>query len=78
MNSEEIANYYKKVVDLLMAFKKHIEIVNGDYIANHLTGHIFHEWITYRDPDNNWFAKNYVPDLDEEAKALLCNSNNNC
>ena len=73
MNSEEIANYYKKVVDLLLASKKHIEIVNGDYIANHLTGHIFHEWITYRDPDNNWFAKDYRPDLDEEAKTLLCN-----
>ena len=73
MNSEEIANYYKKVVDLLLAFKKHMEIVNGGYLANHLTGTIFHEWITYRNSDNDWFAKDYRPDLDEEAKTLLCN-----
>ena len=73
MDSVKLANYYKKVADLLLAFQKHMEIVNGDYIAKHLTGYIFHEWITYRDPDNNWFAKDYMPDLDEEAKALLCN-----
>lgn len=73
MDSVKLANYYKKVADLLLAFQKHMEIVNGDYIAKHLTGYIFHEWITYRNPDNDWFAKDYRPDLDEEAKALLCN-----
>ncbi len=52
-------------------FKKQLEIINGQFLSNHLTGFIYHDLIRYRNPDNNWFAKDYVPVLDEEASSII-------
>lgn len=55
----------------LSLFKNQLGIVDGVFLSNHLTGFVYHNWIRYSDPDKDWFAKSYVPTLDEEASSLL-------
>lgn len=51
----------------ILEFKKYLEVVDGTFLSKHLKGKIFHKWITYRDPDKNWFAKDFYPILEEEC-----------
>ena len=55
----------------LSLFKNHLEIIDGYFLSNHLTGKIYHGWVTYPDPDKDWYSKYYCPELDEEAYSIL-------
>lgn len=49
------------------AFVKQLRIITPDYLSQHLTGYIYHDMICYRDADKNWFSKEYIAILDDEA-----------
>lgn len=57
-----------EIVEHLNAFKEHLETVNAEYISNHLSVDIPHHWVTYLDPDKNWYSKSYVATLDNDAQ----------
>lgn len=57
----------EEIMEHLNAFKKHLDVVDEHYISSHMTAKISHFWVTYRDPDNNWYSKSYLAKLDEEA-----------
>lgn len=61
----------------LSLFKNQLEIVDGYFLSNHLTGKIYHGWITYGDSDKDWYSKYYCPELDEEAISILGMDNKN-
>ena len=61
----EILNECK---ELIIAFKHHLSIINGEFLAHHIIGVIRKGWVTYRNPDNNWYYKDFCADLDSEAK----------
>lgn len=61
-------NEYYSVINLL---KVHLDIITVDFLIQHLQGRIIHEWVTYRDPERNWFQKDYIPVLDGEAETII-------
>lgn len=69
----EILNECK---ELIIAFKHHLSIVNGEFLAHHVIGIIRKGWVTYRDPDKNWYYKDFCADLDCEAKNCIGIDNN--
>ena len=61
-------NEYYSVINLL---KVHLDIITVDFLIQHLQGRIIHECVTYRDPERNWFQKDYIPGLDGEAETII-------
>ena len=57
-------DFYNKRIDL---FKKQLDIINSNFLTEHISGYKFHELITYGNPENNWVAEEYIPILDEYA-----------
>ena len=57
--------------ELIIAFKHHLSIVDGDYLAHHIIGVIRKGWVNYRDPDRDWYYKKYCADLDAEARNCI-------
>lgn len=64
----EILNECK---ELIFAFKHHLSIINGEFLAHHIIGVIRKGWVKYRDPDNDWYHKDFCADLDCEAKSSI-------
>lgn len=64
-------NNNKQLEDFLIATKKHLELVDCNYLVKHLVGKIFHGWIHYRDPAHDWYCKKYYATLDDEAMKIL-------
>lgn len=58
-------------IEYINLFKQQLGIVNADFLSKHLTGVVNHEWVTYRDPDRDWFYKAYDARLDSEAEAII-------
>lgn len=56
---------------LITAFKYQLSIINGEFLSRHLIGVIRHGVVRYRDPDNNWYHKDFCADLDCEAKSSI-------
>ncbi len=56
---------------LITAFKKHLSLINAEYLSQHIIGVIRHGVVHYRDPDNNWYYKNFCADLDFETKSII-------
>lgn len=82
MKSNMPTNSYFTLIDL---FKKHLDVVNVDFLTSHIEGYVHHEWVTYRNPDRDWFLKDYVPRLDiygqdclgiapNDDRIFICNS----
>lgn len=65
---EEILN---ECLELIKAFKNHLSIINADYLSKHIIGRIREGVVSYRDPDNNWYYKNFCADIDNVAKGLI-------
>ena len=65
---EEILN---ECLELIKAFKNHLSIINSDYLSKHVIGIIRKGIVRYRDPDNNWYYKNFCADIDNVAKYLI-------
>lgn len=59
---------YLKYINL---FKQQLNVVNASFLSEHLIGVVNHEWVTYRDPDRNWFYKSYDARLDSDAEAIV-------
>lgn len=57
--------------DKIDFLKKYLGIINGKYIAKHISGEIPHFWVTYRDPDRNWYSKTYKPVLNNETASII-------
>ena len=57
-------DFYNKRIDL---FKKQLDIINSNFLTEHISSYKFHELITYSNPENNWVAEEYIPILDEYA-----------
>ena len=64
----EILNECK---ELIFAFKHHLSIINGEFLAHHIIGVIRKGWVKYRDPDNDWYHKVFCADLDGVAKNCI-------
>lgn len=60
-----------KYIDYIRLFKQQLEIINARYLSDHLTGVVDHGWITYRDPDRNWFSKRYIARLDSHVESII-------
>ena len=58
-------------IEYINLFKQQLEVVNADFLSKHLTGVVNHEWVTYRDPDRDWFYKAYDARLDSGAEAFI-------
>ena len=58
-------------IEYINLFKQQLGVVNADFLSKHLTGVVNHEWVTYRDPDRDWFYKVYDARLDSEAEAII-------
>lgn len=58
-----------EITDILILFKHHLELVNAEYLSQHLEGKISEGWVHYRDPDKDWYKKSYIAKLDAEFKA---------
>ena len=56
-----------RVLKHFKCFKEHISIVNANYLSSHLKGKVSHKWITYRNPEQDWYSKNYIAVLDDDA-----------
>jgi len=56
---------------LITAFKYQLSIINGEFLSRHLIGVIRHGVVRYRDPDNDWYHKDFCADLDCEAKSSI-------
>ncbi len=56
---------------LLKAFKTHLSLINADYLSQHIIGVIRKGVVSYRDPDNNWYYKNFCADLDKSTKDTI-------
>lgn len=67
MNTQDI-EVLNECKELIIAFKHHLSIVDGDYLAHHIIGVIRKGWVNYRDPDRDWYYKDFCADLDCEAK----------
>ena len=65
---EEILN---ECLELIKAFKNHLSIINADYLSKHIIGIIRKGTVRYRDPDKNWYYKNFCADIDNVAKYLI-------
>ena len=70
MNSQDI-EILDACKELVIAFKYHLSIVNGEYLAHHIVGIIRRGWVRYRNPDNDWYHKDFCADLDSEAKIAM-------
>lgn len=57
----------EEIMEHLNAFKKHLDVVDAHYIRAHMIAEVSHFWVTYRDPDKNWYSKEYLAKLDKEA-----------
>lgn len=60
-----------KYCSYIQLITNHINAVSGDYIASNLVGRVDYGWVTYRDPDKNWYSKTYVPELNKMATSLI-------
>ena len=58
-------------IDYIHLFKQQLEIINARYLADHIIGVVDHGWITYRDPDRNWFSKEYTAILDAQTESII-------
>lgn len=56
---------------LIYAFKEQLTIINGEFLSRHIFGVIRHGIVRYRDPDRNWYYKNFCVDLDNETKNTI-------
>ena len=65
---EEMLN---ECLELIKAFKNHLSIINADYLSKHIIGIIRKGVVRYRDPDNNWYYKNFCADIDNVTKDLI-------
>ena len=64
-------DYEEKIIEEhLVNFKQQISIFNANFLSSHLKGKVVHFWVTYRNPDDNWYSKSYVAKLDDEAMNL--------
>lgn len=63
-----VPSKYLKYINL---FKQQLDVVNASFLSKHLIGVVNHEWVTYRDPDRDWFYKDYDARLDSEAEAIV-------
>lgn len=48
-----------------------IQAVNASFLSEHIVGKIDHHWVTYRDPDRDWYYKAYVCGLDEYTETIV-------
>ena len=62
-----ISDYINK----LELLKQQLKVINADFLREHIEGTLKHEWVTYRDPDKDWFLKEYIPVLSDTAKSLI-------
>lgn len=63
-----VPSKYLKYINL---FKQQLDVVNASFLSKHLIGVVNHKWVTYRDPDRDWFYKDYDARLDSEAEAIV-------
>lgn len=70
MNTQDI-EVLNECKELIIAFKHHLSIVDGDYLAHHIIGVIRKGWVNYRDPDRDWYYKDFCADLDGEARNCI-------
>lgn len=64
----EILNECRK---LIIAFKNHLSIINGEFLSHHIIGIIRRGEVCYRDSDRNWYYKDYCAELDSEAQSII-------
>ena len=60
-----------KYIDYIHLFKQQLEIINARYLADHIMGVVDSFWVTYRDPDHNWFSKEYKASLDAQTESII-------
>ena len=60
-----------KYIDYIHLFKQQLEIINARYLADHIMGVVDSFWVTYRDPDRNWFSKTYKAFLDAQTESII-------
>lgn len=63
----------ESIKNLIDSFKELLSIVNAEFFAEHVIGRNKHEWITYRDPDKNWYSNAFFADIDEQFKDIITN-----
>ena len=56
---------------LITAFKEQLTIINGEFLSHHVIGIIQQGLVRYRDPDRNWYYKNFCAVLDNETKKVI-------
>lgn len=61
----------------LQCFEEQINIVNANYLSSHLKGKVSHKWITYRNSEQDWYSKDYIAVLDDEAISFCGIDNHN-
>jgi len=64
----EILNECK---ELIIAFKFHLSIINGEFLSHHIIGVIKKGVVYNRDPDDRWSYKNFCADFDDAAKSQI-------
>lgn len=70
MNNQDI-ELLNECKGLIIAFKKHLSIINADYLSQHIIGVIRAGVVHYRNPENNWYYKNFCADIDDETKEII-------
>ena len=70
MNSQDI-EIINECKNLIIAFKKHLTIINADYLSKHIIGVIRKGTVYARDPDDHWYYKNFCADIDDETKNII-------
>ena len=58
------------IEDRIYKFSLYIKNINAQFLSDNMNGYVFHEWIYYRDSSRDWFAKDYVPQLNEAQKII--------
>ena len=70
LNSSESV-YQDFYEEQIQEFERFIQAINASFLSEHIGGKIDHHWVTYRDPDRDWYYKAYVCELDEYSETVV-------
>lgn len=70
MNKQE-TDVLNECKTLIIAFKKHLSIINGNYLSHHIVGVIRSGHLVYYNQDRDWYYKDFCADLDEITKKAI-------
>lgn len=61
-------NHIRKSFEIIFCY---IHKINEEFLKENITGYIYKDLITYRDPDRNWFAKDFCPQINMLSQSII-------